>query len=96
MTNIDRGGWAPILELVQDDDFWRDVHCELIKHGHEHRKSPNYRIRYDKGSMSDGQPLGLDELMYRRTWLIALIINNELWNWGRDKKRMSSQAHGFT
>ena len=34
--------------------------------------------------MSDGQPPGLDELM----WLIALIIDNELWNWGRNKKRM--------
>ena len=38
VTNIDRGGWAPIDELVQDDDFWRDVHRELIKHGHEQRK----------------------------------------------------------
>ena len=26
--------------------------------------------------------------MYHRTWLIALMIDNELWNWGRNKKRM--------
>ena len=26
--------------------------------------------------------------MYNRTWLIALIIDNEIWNWGRNKKRM--------
>ena len=26
--------------------------------------------------------------MCHRTWLIALIIDNELWNWGRNKKRM--------
>ena len=30
----------------------------------------------------------LDILMYHRTWLIALIIDNELWNWGCNKKRM--------
>ena len=30
----------------------------------------------------------LDILMCHRTWLIALIIDNELWNWGRNKKRM--------
>ena len=26
--------------------------------------------------------------MRNRTWLMVLIIDNELWNWGRDKKRM--------
>ena len=43
-------------------------------------------ISYDKENMRR-QPT-LDVLMYHRTWLIALIIDNELWNWGRDKKRM--------
>ena len=31
----------------------------------------------------------LDDLMYNRTWLMVLIIDNELWNWGRNKKRMA-------
>ena len=86
VTNIDRGGWAPIDELVQDDDFWRDVHRELIKHGHDHRKGSGYRICYDKAAMTDGRPPALDELMYNRTWLIALIIDNEIWNWSRNKR----------
>ena len=90
MTNIDRdrGGWAPVDELVQDEDFWKDVYRELIKHGHERRKHATYRICYDKESIGGGQFPELDELMYNRTWLIALIIDNELWRWGRNKKTM--------
>ena len=88
VTNIDRGGWAPIDELVQDEDLWKDVHRELIKHGHERRKHATYSICYDKESIGGGQFPELDELMYNRTWLIALIIDNELWRWGRNKQRM--------
>ena len=84
-TSVDRGGWASIDQIIQDEDFWRDVHRELLRHGHDHRKSLEYAICYDKDNMPK-QPT-LDVLMYR-TWLIALIIDNELWNWGRDKKRM--------
>ena len=80
VTNIDSGGWAPIDELVQDEDFWKDVYRELIKHGHERRKRATYRICYDKESVGGGQFPELDELMYNRTWLIALIIDNELWH----------------
>ena len=85
-TNIDRGGWASIDEIIQDEDFWMNVHKELLHQGHEHRKIPDYAIFYDKENMRS-QPT-LDILMYHRTWLIALIIDNELWNWGRNKKRM--------
>ena len=85
-TNVDRGGWASIDQIIQDEDFWRDVHRELLRHGHDHRKNPDYAISYDKDNMRK-QPT-LDVLMCHRTWLIALIIDNELWNWGRDKKRM--------
>ena len=85
-TNIDRGGWASIDEIIQDEGFWMDVHRELLRHGHDHRKNPDYSIFYDKENMRR-QPT-LDILMCHRTWLIALIIDNELWNWGRNKKRM--------
>ena len=85
-TNIDRGGWASIDEIIQDEDFWMNVHKELLRQGHDHRKVPDYAIFYDKENMRT-QPT-LDILMCHRTWLIALIIDNELWNWGRNKKRM--------
>ena len=62
-----------------------DVHRELLRYGHVHRKNPDYAIFYDKENMRR-QPT-LDILMFHRTWMIALIID-ELWNWGRNKKRM--------
>ena len=85
-ANFGRGGWASIDQIIQDEGFWMDVHRELLRHGHDHRKNPDYAIFYDKENMRR-QPT-LDVLMYHRTWLIALIIDNELWNWGCDKKRM--------
>ena len=85
-TNIDRGGWANIDEVIQDEECWMDVHKELVRQGHKHREDPKFAICYDKEVMKT-QPSS-DELMYYRTWLIALIIDNELWNWGRNKKRM--------
>ena len=63
-----------------------DVHRELLRQGHDHRKNPDFAIFYDKENMRR-QPT-LDILMCHRTWLIVLIIDNELWNWGRNKKRM--------
>ena len=85
-TNIDRGGWACIDEVIQDEEFWMDIHKELLRQGHNHRKDSNCAIFYDKENMRN-QP-SLDNLMYYRTWLIVLIIDNELWSWGRNKKRM--------
>ena len=85
-TNVDRGGWASIDEIIQDEGFWMDVHRELLRNGHDHRKETRYAIFYDKDNMRN-QPT-LDILMFHRTWLVALIIDNELWNWGRNKKRM--------
>ena len=38
--------------------------------------------------MADSQPPDLGEIMCNRTWAVALIIDNELWNWGRNNKRM--------
>ena len=63
-----------------------DVHRELLRNGHDHRKETRFAIFYDKDNMRS-QP-STDILMYHRTWLVALIIDNELWNWGRNKKRM--------
>ena len=85
-TNINRGGWASVDEVIQDEDFWANVHKELLRQGHDHCKDPKCAIWYDRERVKI-QP-SLDDLMYHRTWLIALIIDNELWNWGRNKKRM--------
>ena len=86
-ANVDRGGWASIDEIIQDEGFWMDVHRELLRNGHDHRKETRYAILYDKDNNVRNQPT-LDILMFHRTWLVALIIDNELWNWGRNKKRM--------
>ena len=50
-TNIDRGGWASIDEIMQDEGFWMDVHRELLRHGHDHRKDSAYAIFYNKDNM---------------------------------------------
>ena len=42
-TNIDRGGWASIDEIIQDEGFWMDVHRELLRHGHDHRKNSDFQ-----------------------------------------------------
>ena len=85
-TNIDRGGWENIDEIIQEKDSgWMST----VNYS-EHRKETRYVIIYDKDNKRN-QPT-LDILMFHRTWLIALIIDNELWNWGRNKKKM--EFHG--
>ena len=87
-AKVDRGGWVPIDDIINEDRFWENVYYELQKHDLYQRTVPGSRIFFDKPEMAGHKLRSVDELMENRTWAIAPAIENELWNWGRRKKRV--------
>ena len=75
-AKIDRGGWVPIDDIINESRFWENVYLELKKNGLRHRTVPGARICYNKYDMVGQTPPDVDELMHSRAWTIALSIEN--------------------
>ena len=88
-TTIDRGGWASIDDLIQEEHFWYSVHRELVKQGYELRKKPGNRFLFVEEDMSGYDPPAPDEMFYL-SYAITTAIENGLYNWSshKGKKRM--------
>ena len=46
-AKIDRGGWVPMDDIINEDQFWENVYFELKKYGHR-RVDPGMRIYHDE------------------------------------------------
>ena len=85
---------ASIDDLIQEEHFWRSVHLELVKQGHEHRNTPGNRLLYAEEDMAKQEPPTPDEMLYLRAHAITLVIENELYNWGSHKGKKHMEFVG--